>query len=209
MLLISELDDIITRKIPQTKSKTFSYVVRKNIEYNIRYLEFLAENFPRQHWVEQSLIIKNFLIIVFSIIESILSYELKTQNLIPKDEWELVSSMKANPKIISNQTLITETFVYRKLENPIDKKLSFKQKLRIAQNKKIFGKNPDVYRILCGLKKLRDTVHLHFIDEFKETDYNRFSYEQFVYTKTFFLQFLRFYFGITPQEEIKYFKFLL
>lgn len=209
MVSISELDNIITRRIPQTKSRTLSYVVRKNVEYNIQYLDFLAKNYPAQTSVVQSVIVKNFLITAFSIMEGVLSYELKTQGLIDKEEWELVSSIKANPKNMLGHILRTETFVYKKIESTHDKNLSFKQKVNIAQNYKIFGKNPKVYQLLCNFKKLRDKVHIHLIDEFQETDYNRFSEAQFINIKSFFLGFLQFYFGVTQEEIRKYFQFLL
>lgn len=206
---IAQLDYIITRRIPWSKSQTLDYVVRKNIEYNIQYLEFLCEHIASQTAVLQSIIVKNFLIVAFSIMEGVLSYELKKQKLVPLDEWENISSIKANPKKVLETFLKTETIVYQKMSVPKEKSLTFKQKTDIAQNHKIFGNNPKVYKELCRLNKLRNKVHLHTMDELQETDYNRFSNKEFQNIKAFFLQFLHYYFKITVEEEQKYFSFLV
>lgn len=212
MVLISELDNIIRRRIPQTKSGTIDYIVRKNIEYNIQYLEFLATYiFEKElNTVVRKLIAKNFLVTVFSIIEGVLTYELQANDLIGKEEWEEVASIKSNPKEMLGFSLKTETLIYKKIDRPVKyKSLSFKQKLDIAQNHKIFGRKPEVYKELCRINKLRNTIHLHTMDKVQATDYNRFNCIEFENIKAVFLGFLKFYFAVTSKEIQEYFKFLL
>ena len=104
---VEDLNNIVSRKIPVTCSGTQEYVVRKNILHNIQFLQFLSQiyNSNIATTVINVLLIKYNIVIISSIIEAVLSYELIKNNLIPMEEWECLSEIKANPKIIKNMEL--------------------------------------------------------------------------------------------------------
>ncbi len=201
----------VCKKIPETKSGTLQYLVRKNICYNLQFMEYLYESLQshtKPTTVIQRMFIKHFIIVAVSIMECIIYYELRVQNLMPKEEWEEIKIIKTNPFNLNGGEVKIENVLYKKLVNPKEKQIPFRHAINMAQQAKIFGSKYRTYTFLRKLSILRNKIHLHIMDENSDTDYNVFTYTEFKDTRIFFSGFVRYYFEVTDEEIDKYFIFL-
>lgn len=91
--------------------------IRKNIAYNLQYLEYLT--FQLEELELNSMIInsiyKNYIVIDSSIIEAIFYWIIKDNNLCTKKDIELLFTTKANQISHNGDTVIVETNVYKKV----------------------------------------------------------------------------------------------
>lgn len=201
----------VREKIPETKSGTLQYLVRKNICYNLQFMEYLYESLQppiKATAVIQKMFIKHFVIVAVSIMECVIYYELKMQNLIPKEEWEEIEIIKTSPFSLNKEEFKMENVLYKKLLNSKEKQIPFRQAINIAQRAKIFGEKYPTYAFLRKLSILRNKVHLHIMDKDSDTDYNVFTNTELKKTQMFFSGFVRYYFKVSNEDIDKYFIFL-
>lgn len=174
---IHKLDDLLIKVIYTGSGFTYCYALRKNIAYNLQYLEYLDKHISKggMSSVVPMMCYKVFIIIGCSIVESILHFLHVKKNLFPKNEWELEFTAKGNPTRVDGKTIKVDSHIYKKLSMPTTTGLPFEKMIRKAEKKKILGSKPNLYPRLNYLRNLRNKIHLHLIEHPRDTDWNRFS----------------------------------
>lgn len=175
---VPKLDDLLIKVIYKGSGFKYCYALRKNIAYNLQYLEYLERNICEREMTSllSKMCYKVFIVIGCSIVESLLHYLHVKKNLFKKNEWELEFTAKGSPTRKDDKLIRVDSQFYKKLQSPTMTELNFENMIKNAENKKILGaSNPNIYPRLNYLRNLRNKIHLHFIKDPRDTDWNRFS----------------------------------
>ncbi len=207
---IHDLEKILERKIFSENTNDYRYALRKNIAYNLQYLEFQIECF-NQLSLSSVLYVQNykiFILVAASIIEGILFHELKRHNLYKRTFWNKISTIMSNEKNILNKKIRLETYLYEHIGKEKEQEMSFDQMLQKTESKKLLGDNHNIYASIKTLRKLRNKIHLHLADSNIDTDYNSFDFEKLELAKRTLLKVLKIYLSLTDEEVDRYFNYL-
>jgi len=162
-----------------------TYELVKNLSYNTQYLEYLYKTLSKKlHVTIQTETIKTYILTGMSIIESILYYAIKRNNLNKVIEFEEINRFESNIKKVKNSHIKVETVILKKLLIPIEKEMKLSSMLQITESKKLLGNDLDVYIRLNYLRKLRNKIHLHFFVENLDHDFNNFNQSQYDLMRT-------------------------
>lgn len=146
--------------------------LKKNIAYNLQYLQFqwqvldefkLTSVICTQTW-------KIFIVVGTSIVEALLYYLLTSKGLQKTTEWEQIGST-GNELDIDGEKHKIENVLYRKLQTPILQDMTLDVMIKKAGAKKLLGNNHEIYKKLNHLRKVRNRIHIHAIDEDYDTDW--------------------------------------
>lgn len=155
--------------------------IRKNICYNLQYLEYLTFQYKELELnsaICMSLI-KNYVIIGSSIIEAIFYWIVKSNNLYNTSDLELVYTTSSNPKKHNGEQFVTETNVYRKVEKyEID--MNYDSLIKKIESKKLLNLNHKIYPYIKKFRQLRNRVHLQISQNDKDTDWWSFNYYDYL-----------------------------
>lgn len=177
--LLVQYENFFDSLIIQHVNFNKSYALVKNLSYNMQYLEFLDLSLKGiLHATIKMEFRKTFVIIGVSIIESILYYIIKINNLHRQNYFYTKSKITSNDKEIDGVITRIETTILIKLDDPIEEEMSLDTMLKKAESKKLLGDDHQVYRDLKQLRKLRNKIHLYLIEERLDTDWNRFNIEE-------------------------------
>lgn len=178
---IPRLDDLLIKVIQQGYGYPHPYALRRNISYNLQYLEYLEQTLAQlkissviktQTW-------KTFILVGCGIVESLLKYLLIRHGIHSKDIWELEIIAKGNEKKVGDKSIKIDSHVYHKLSKPKLSQMDFDRMLKKAKSKGVLGSNKDVYHKLNHLRNLRNRVHLQKILHPTDTDWNAFNFDDF------------------------------
>jgi len=174
---IDKLDDLLKKQIRQGYGFRHVYALRKNISYNLQYLEYIHRSLEdlKLSSVIVTQNIKMFVIVGCSIIESLLTYLLIKSGNYSKTNWELKIIMPGQEKNIDGKKMKIDSYIYEKLDSPQREEMTFDAMLKKAEAKKILGSDHNVYAKLKYLRKLRNKVHLQVINDLADTDWNSFQ----------------------------------
>lgn len=184
--------------------------LRKNIAYNLQYLEYqyqvlgefnLTSVIHTQTW-------KMFIIVGTSIVEAILHYLINSKGFGKTSEWEKIGST-GNEINLDGTKHKLENIVYKKLDAPVQLEMTLDVMIKKAEKKKLLGKNHEIYKKLNHLRKVRNRVHIHAIDEDYDTDWNRIKDADFKTVKIVLYYFMTSLLFQPTSEEKKYFTYLL
>lgn len=177
---ISSLADYLGRHIKSTKGFRKPALLRRNIAYNLQYLHLLKVSLAelRLSSVLATQTCKMFVLVGMSILEAVLHYELRIRELEKRSTWR-----RCGPPAISQVKL--EGKQYR-LESqyldwaspPLSESMDLRWMLQRAEDQKIFGDDKAIYRQLAHLRKQRNKVHLHLVEELDDTDWGSFDGDQ-------------------------------
>jgi hypothetical protein len=156
------------------------YELVKNLSYNTQYLEYLTKTLNKNlHSTIKVETIKTFVLTGMSIIESILYYAIKSQNLHKTLDFEEVTRVDSNLKKLNGAQIKVETVILRKIQTPKEMEMNLDFMLKKTETKKLLGDNPKLYRKLNHLRKLRNKIHLYLIGENLDHDYNNFNNKEY------------------------------
>lgn len=175
---IKNIDSLLSKAINRGIGFVHVYALKRNIAYNLQYLEFLDRCLLdiKLSTVLTTQIYKNFILIGCSIIESLLDYLLIKSGNYRMNQWELDYVMPGQEKDVERKRKRIDCHVYKKLNTKRLEKMSFDAMIRKAESNKILRSDHKIYAKLQYLRKLRNKVHLHVIDEPTDTDWNAFHY---------------------------------
>jgi hypothetical protein len=175
---IYNLESLLQKQIKQGSRFVHVRALRKNIAYNLQYLEFIHRCLEDLKLTSVIITqnIKIFIIVGCGIIESLLTFLLIKRGEYSQTEWELDSIMPGQEKEWEQRKIRIDSHIYKKLDKLERKEMSFNSMLEKAESKKILGSDHNVYAKLKYLRKLRNKVHLQIIDEPSDTDWNAFQY---------------------------------
>lgn len=208
---IKRLDDYLIRAIHIGKGYRNVYALRKNLAYNLQYLEYLdrtavdlklSEVIYAQTW-------KTFIIVGCGVVESLLYYLLVTKDLHSKCDLELVAETLSNPTKMEGETRLIKSKIFRKLTHPKTVQMSFESMLKKAEAKKIFGPDHAIYSKLNYLRGLRNKVHLHESSHEYDTDWNCFSWSSVCAMAEVLYGIFASKIFSPSKEELTYFSYLL
>lgn len=208
---VENLNSLLEKVIYQGRGFVHVYALRKNISYNLQYLEFLDQILLdiKLSGVLTKQIYKNFVIVGCSIMESLLAYLLIKAGHYKMTNWELKNVIQGQEKNVEEERIRIDCHLYRKLKTKKRKKMDFDAMIKKAESKKILGSEHSIYAKLQYLRKLRNKVHLHIIDEPTDTDWNAFQLQHLramgqvihsVFTSSIFKP---------SKKEQKYFNYLM
>jgi len=178
---ISRLDCFLQKEIYRGNGFTHVYALRRNIGYNLQYLEYIDRCLCDLGLssVLRTQNCKIFIIVGCSIIESLLSYLLVKNNLYSMTEWELAYINSGSEKSIDGKKERIDSYVYKKLTTPIRAEMTFDTMLKKAEARKVLGDITNLYPRLNYLRKLRNKIHLQEIAHPTDTDWNSFNMSDF------------------------------
>ncbi len=178
---VSEYHNFLDQFIVSSTRFKRSYPLIKNISYNFQYLEFLSKALKeRIHATIYTEFCKTYVVTGVSIIESLLYYIIKSKGLHKTKSWEIFSKIDSNPKTINGEKIKIETIIYKELDSPIEEDMSLDSMLKKTEAKKLLGEDHEIYKQLNRLRKLRNKIHLHYIEAGLDTDYFNFSDKEYL-----------------------------
>lgn len=184
--------------------------LRKNIAYNLQYLEYQYQTLSEfkltsviytQTW-------KVFIIVGTSIVEAILHYLINSKGLGKTTEWKKVRST-GNEINIEDEKYKLENIIYKKLEKPMQVEMTLDAMIKKSERKKLLGRNHEIYKKLNHLRKVRNRVHIHAIDEDYDTDWNKIQAGDFKTVKIVLYSFMTSSLFEPTVEERRCFEYLL
>lgn len=177
-------------------------LIKKNIAYNIQYLQYLNRNINEEKTttVLYRIRYKMFIITSMSIIETIFIALLEERNLIPIEEWKDGEHHKE--KI--NEDLIKVTF-NRKRVAPHKKKIKFDEAINLIMKNEVLGISKDAEFVIRELQNVRNHLHLDKAKSFAESNYNTFNENIFFATKIVLYLLLK---SKKISKDTKYIEFL-
>lgn len=153
-----------------------TYELVKNLSYSTQYLEYINNSLSFElHSVIRVELIKSFVVVGIGIVESILYYFIKSNNLQWLNHYEEITTITANDKKVGEEYLRLETKLLKRLDIPVEEDMNLDSMLKKAEKNKIIGNDQSLYRQLNRLRKLRNKVHLHLVEEHLDTDWNNFT----------------------------------
>lgn len=177
---IHRLETLLVKVIRTGRGYSHPYALRKNIAYNLQYLEYLdrtaldiklSQVLITQTW-------KTFIIVGCGVVESLLQFLLIAHGKHAKTEWELVCIGPGNAKKMEGETRKIDSHVYRKLSTPRPDQMTFDTIIKKSESKRVLGSNHDIFPKLKKLRKLRNRIHLQEIADSTDTDWNKFNWAE-------------------------------
>jgi hypothetical protein len=174
---INRLESHLAKLIEQGHGYTHVYHLKKDLAYNLQYLEFQDRIIQdiKLSSVLYTQSVKTIVLIGSSILESLLHFILIKSGNYSTTDWEKKATFKGNQKNLDGEKVRTDTEIYRRLPTPQRKHMSFDAMIKCASSKKLFGTSKVMYKKLEDIRKLRNRIHLQQNDELASTDWISFG----------------------------------
>lgn len=151
------------------------YELNKNLCYGFTYIEYLDSILrAEESFVVKSQLLKSYVLTGMSLVEAILFYLIKSNDLQKKENYEIMNTYVSNEQDLNGEKVKIETRLLKKLEQPKPVEMNLDSMLKKAESKKLLGDDVELYRKLNHLRKLRNKVHIH-IAEYLKHDFNSFK----------------------------------
>ena len=171
------------------KNEYFTYneakPIRKNIAYNLQYIEFLNQiiidiKLTEVLWTQN---VKSFVIYGASVVEAIFNFLILSSNQGKKINYKTISSFESNEYILDSKKYKNDITILEKVDIPINTQMTFDQMAKKVESKKLLGENFTNYSRIKPLRQLRNKIHIHDADHSDDTDYYNFNYSEFTLIK--------------------------
>ena len=177
-------------------------VLKKNLAYNIQYLQYLSKNIDEEKTTSAlyRMRYKTFVVTSMSVIEAIFIILLNERNLIPTVEWKEGTHHHNN---IDENTI--EVSFKRKRISPQIKKINFDESIHLMQTNQILNASDAMYPVIRALQDLRNRLHLDKANQLMDSDYNSFGEGTYIITKLVLYKILN---NKTVSKGNKYIEFI-
>jgi hypothetical protein len=174
---IDTIDSYLQKLIPKGTSVPNTRALRRNIAYNLQYLQYLEQTLNEfdltsvlitQTW-------KIFIIVGTGVMEALLYYVLWSNDLHKEADWELIASKSTNEFKLDGRLHKIENSIWAKLDDPRAEAMTLEAMIQKVEKKKLLGRDHEIYKKLQFLRKLRNRVHLQAIEDERDTDWNSFN----------------------------------
>ena len=177
-VIVNRLDELLIKAIHRGCGFTHVYALRRNIAYNLQYLEYLDRAFQQ---IEMTSVInkqniKMFIIVGCGVIESLLTFLLIKSGNHKMTQWALKTVMPGQEKNMGDNRTRIDSHVYVKLLSLQLDQMDFDSIIKRSEHKKLLGADHGIYAKLNYLRKLRNKVYLHVIDQPTDHDWNTFQH---------------------------------
>lgn len=190
--------DAYRQDVSQGIFSGLNYYYKSNIAYNLQYLEYIELQLRELNVssVIRAMLFKNFIIVAASIIEIVFYHLAKTNNKIKlrRDKQVYRQDIKKPQSITAPANADKFTlYGYEILPVGVEDMTKFEQLISIVRDNKLLidtdlSINKEYLKIL---RKLRNKIHLTTATDYNETDYNIFSFKDYLSAKYFLLCVLR------------------
>jgi hypothetical protein len=179
---ITKLDSYLQKMIPKGSIK-HDYALRRNIAYNLQYLQYLRQSLNEfeltsviltQTW-------KVFIIVGTGIVEALLYFAVSSNGFQKETYWHNVANTSTNEFKIDGVYHKIEHTILVKKDAALHENMTLEWMIKKAQKEKLLGNDNSIYPRLKTLRRLRNRVHLQEIQEERDTDYNQFT-DEHIYT---------------------------
>lgn len=149
-----------------------SDVLKKNLAYNIQYLQFLLKNIEEEETttVLYRMRYKTFTVISMSIIEAVFIALLEERDLIPIVDWK---DGEHKRRTINDNTI--EVYFKRKKVAPRKKIITLDEAINLIEKNKILKDEHLYSSAIRLLKDFRNHLHLNKAQDASSSDYNSFT----------------------------------
>lgn len=157
------------------------YELRKNIIYSLQYLQYiqLQINELSLHSVITTQLYKSYIIIAMGIIEGIFYHLIKVNNKQKKEEWEEVLRASTNVMKVDNVDTKYEIITLKRILPARDARMDFESMIAKVRSHHLLKLPQKAYPYIKALKDIRNKVHLFISKTDNDTDYKRFSYDDY------------------------------
>ncbi|MEQ8409554.1 MAG: hypothetical protein RKH07_14895 [Gammaproteobacteria bacterium] len=207
---IGAFEEFLSKFIAAGRGVPNVVALRKNIAYNLQYLQFqkqvllecgVTQVITTQVW-------KVHIIVGTSIIEALLYYLLTSTGLHKTQKWEEVGKSSSENKFEGKDFRIENTYFRRPVkDNPQEMTLDWM--IKKAESKKLLGSDHNIYKKLVYLRKLRNRVHIHAVNEDYDTDWLKINKNEVDTVRNVLYMFFTSSLFKPSQTEKGYFEFLL
>jgi hypothetical protein len=207
---VKKLEDYVGRVVYSSDSYKQSYALKKNIAYNLQYIQFQDRVLQdiKMTSVLTNQTIKTIVLVGMGLIESILHYLLINDGLHSETEWKEKCKFKGNQKKMDGERVRVDTILLTKLPEPILKHMTFDAMIKSAKSNKVLGSGKAIYEKLESLRGLRNKVHLQIINNPTDTDWNSFGFQHLSDLCKVLYAILTSSLFKPSSEEVKYFEYL-
>ncbi len=148
-----------------------------NIAYHLQYLEFLNHLLAEKslHATVLNQTQKTFIITGMSVIEAILWYVLRKNGMQKTDEWKEIKKLSPLPFKEGKTEFLVHTTILKKRDEPIEVEMQLDPMIKKVESKELLGVDHQVYKNLNYLRKLRNRVHIHAVQNDHDTDWYSFD----------------------------------
>lgn len=174
---ISKLEELLIKVISTGYGYPNPYALRKNIAYNLQYIEFLHRCLSDIK-ISNVIVTQTYKTIILTgtgIVESLLHYLLVKEKLHSRTEWNLKVILPGQQKSVEGIQTKVDSHIYNKLSAPKRVSMNFDSIIQKSKKGKVLGSNSDIYKRINSLRKLRNKVHLQAINHPIDTDWNSFN----------------------------------
>lgn len=172
---------------------TIDYTGRSNIAYNLQYLQYIELQLGELNVTSsiRKLLYKNFIVVAVSILELVFLHLVKQENKLKHKEYKLINQQDISCPPNFSPPAGTNKFTlqcFEKLSVPEEPQITFSSLVQIVRDNKLLNDadlNINAGYISYLRKNLRNKIHLTIAKDVSETDYNTYSYNDFISAKVF------------------------
>lgn len=206
---VSDLENYLKKFIQPDKGFPNVVGLRKNIAYNIQYLQFQEQVLTEFDvtGVILTQVWKMHIIVGTSIIEALLYYLLISKGLQNTTEWEQVGNISNDTTIYGNKHRI-KTTIFKKLDKSVNQDMALDAMIKKVESKKLLGKGQEIYKKLNYLRTLRNRIHIHTINHDDDTDWWKINKDEANTIRLVLYSFMISSLFKPTTDEKKFFEFL-
>jgi len=151
--------------------------LRKNIAYNLQYLEYIKKQQDELKLSEviYVMLCKSYIISGMGIIEGLFTNLLKSKGFWNATTWQSKGIIKSNENKFEGKTIKIETEIFEKID-AYEMRMDLDSIIKKIESRKILTIEHKSFPMLKKLRDLRNRVHLQQSNNRFDTDYHNFSY---------------------------------
>lgn len=155
--------------------------LRKNIAYTLQYVEFLDRvlkdlKLSSVLWTQN---VKSFVVYGASVIEAIFFYLVVSAGQQSNSTWNSVKKYSTAEYDLNGRRYKNEIEVFEKVAQPVYLEMTFDQLSKKIETKKLLGARFPLYSKINPIRKLRNKIHIHGIEDASDTDWWNFNQGEF------------------------------
>lgn len=157
--------------------------LRKNIAYSLQHLEFIHRcgedlNLTSVLWTQNA---KTFIIVTCSIMEALFFYLLRARGKAATTSWKSYHKLSGQPfEDADGKKRKIDMEIFEKIEPEIYEGMTFDAMCKRIESKKLVALgNDEFFKNLPYLRQLRNRVHVHIVQNDKDTDYLKINLKEY------------------------------
>lgn len=153
--------------------------LKKNIAYNLQYIEYIQKQQDELILSEVIYIMlcKSYIIAGMGIVEGLFTNLLKSKCLWNTTTWESKGIIKSNENLFDGKTIKIETQIFEKTES-YEMRMDLDSMIKKIEKKNLLNIDHKNFPMLKKLRNLRNRVHLQQSNDKSDTDYHNFSWSE-------------------------------